>query len=171
MSEKEEYFADDFETGEEVEVAEAPAKKAKKKAASATLLTVEQCVSEETHKAYLGYLTSVVPAILSLDLSKKYTPEEVWEKMNETGRKTANSSFKKKGRFGEGGGKTAVPKTPAEEKAFGLIKEIRDGMIAYVEANHMDSFQTLQDMNSSADLSIEIYFKGFKKFKAGLPTG
>ena len=174
MSKETEGFADDFETGakEDVVTSEAPATdKDKKPSKPVLMLKEEDCDSKEAHEAYLGYLTSIVPLQLKLDLAKDWNPKDVWAKMNPTEQKRSNGSFKKKGKFGGGGGVSAIPRTPAEETAFAITNKVRQSMLAHAENNFEDDLATLQGLNEKAGLSIEIYFKGWKKFKAGLPQG
>jgi hypothetical protein len=167
MSKEAEGFADDF-AGDEVVTGEAPTEKKDPK--PVIMLTEDQC-NDGAYDAYLGYLTSIVPLQIGLDMSKKWKPDEVWTRMNVTDQRGANKAFKKKGRFGVGGGKETVPKSPAEEKAFGIMKEVRQSMLAHAENNFGSKLQELQELNSANELSIEVYYKGFKAFRAGLPTG
>ncbi len=58
---------------------------------------------------------------------------------------------------------------PAHRKALDLNKIIRDAAYAGVENNAMDTFNELQALNPDGKVSVEVYFKGWKTFIAGLP--
>ena len=91
-----------------------------------------------------------------------------WKGMSEIDKRKINATFKKPGRaFGTGVDVSKLP--PAHRKALDLNKLIRDAAYAGVENNAMDTFNELQALNPDGKVSVEVYFKGWKVFIAGLP--
>ena len=184
MSEKKDVFAEDFEevdeSGVSEELAEAPeaesdAPKAGKPKKKTQMLTGEK-ILDGAKEAYLGHIATILPLKLGLDPSKKYTAEEVWELSSETDRIGVNKVYRKKGKFGGGGGQDVEPKSKAHAKAIALKKTIREAAYGYIQNNHADEFNELQGLvgvddkgKPIASISIEIYFKNDKAFVAALP--
>ena len=162
---KEQEFVDSFE-------ADKPVKEAKEKKAKepAKVLTVEQCETPEVHQKYLDYLITITPIQLGLDQSKRYSVNDVWEKMNESQRQAANKAFKKKSKV-IGTVKEEIAKSPEHARAIAIKNAVSKSMYAHAEENFAADLSELQALNPDAKLSVEIYFKGWNKFaKALIPA-
>ena len=163
----------EVKTTEEAVPAESKEEKpaAEKKAAKPVILLTEEQTIPGAYEAYLLHIKSIVPLRLELDPSKSYEVDEVWALMNDSDKNGVNKAYKKKGKFGAGGGagKQAIARSQAHQEAMDIQKGIRDGAQAFISDNHMDDFNKLQGLSPETAISIEIYFKGWTKFVAGLP--
>ena len=77
-------------------------------------------------------------------------------------------TFKKKGKFGGGGGKQETAKSKAHQRAIAISKSIRDAMYGAGE-DFKGDLAELQALNPNDGISFEIYAKGWNKFVKGLP--
>jgi len=129
-------------------------------------LNASDCDSPAVYEGYVSYLSKVMPTVLKLDPKPNgYSAQEVWEKMNESDRGRANKAFRKKGRgTGIGKVKVEIAKNPDHAKAIELKKTVEAGMYNYAAKTFVNELEELQSLNPEAELTFEIYAKGWKEF-------